>query len=311
MSRPVVGRLAPTPSGQLHLGNVIAFATAWLSARGQDGTVVLRVEDVDKARARRSIEDDQKADLEWLGLHWDRETTRQSERDYEPWLQRLAGHTYLCTCTRAMVRAAGGVYPGTCRGGTSAPNVEVGWQSEFKPQQTALTRFRIPEGRVAFVDRRWGAQNVNPASIGDPVLQRRDGVFAYPLAVVSDDIADGVTEVVRGSDLLPVTAVQIRLWQAFNAAPPTWLHSPLVLGSGGKKLSKSHGSVHLGALRDAGWTAPDVWRAILPWLGLSGDNPKDAALSFVPTGGPLGPIVLDTDRLPSPAEGLSWRLEGE
>lgn len=305
--RPVVGRLAPTPSGLLHLGNVLAFGAAWLSVRNAGGRLLLRVEDVDKARARRAIEDAQKTDLAWLGLDWDAEVTRQSEREYQPWLDRLDEHTYLCTCTRAMVRAAGGVYPGTCRGGDRQPNEETGWASEFKRSPTALVRFRVPDGPVAFEDRRWGPQNIDPATIGDPVLRRRDGVFAYPLAVVSDDIADGVTEVVRGSDLLPVTAVQIRLWQALRAQPPTWLHTPLILGSDGKKLSKSHGSTHLGALRDAGWTADEVWRAVLPWLGLPPSSLTEAAADFVPDRGPRGPITVDTTRVPSPGEGLIWR----
>lgn len=278
MSRPVVGRLAPTPSGLLHLGNVVSFAAAWLSVRSQGGTLLLRVEDVDKGRARRHIEDAQKRDLEWLGLHWDRETRRQSERDYRPWLARLTGQTYGCHCTRAMVRAAGGVYPGTCR---SLGHLD------------GRIRFRVPDGVVDFVDRRFGPQQIDPATLGDPVLVRHDGFFTYPLAVVADDIADGVTEVVRGADLLPHSAVHIRLFEALGSAPPTFLHAPLILGRDQKKLSKSHGSAHIGALREAGAAPAEVWRRVLPWLGLVGDSIDEAVRAFTPAAGPPGPITVD------------------
>jgi len=279
---PVVGRLAPTPSGLLHLGNVLAFGAAWLSVRSQGGRLLLRVEDVDRGRARRHIEDAQKRDLEWLGLTWDAETQRQSERDYAPWVQRLAERVYWCRCTRAMVRAAGGVYPGTCR--------QAGHDDA---DQRGRLRFWLPDGPVTFVDRRFGEQVVDPGTqLGDPVLQRHDGFYTYPLAVVADDIADGVTEVVRGADLLGYTAVQIRLFQAFDATPPSFLHSPLVLGPDGKKLSKSHGSLHVGAMREAGASPRDIWRRVLPWLGLPGDHVHDVVELFHPQGGPLGPITV-------------------
>ena len=284
--RAVVGRLAPTPSGLLHLGNVLAFAAAWLSVRSQGGELLLRVEDVDRGRARRHIEDAQKRDLEWLGLTWDRETRRQSERDYAPWVQRLGDRVYWCRCTRAMVRAAGGVYPGTCR--------QAGHRDD---DGRGRLRFRLPDGPVTFVDRRFGPQEFDPtAQLGDPVLQRHDGFYTYPLAVVADDIDDGVTEVVRGADLLSYTAVQIRLFQAFGAQPPTWMHSPLVLGADGKKLSKSHNSVHVGELREAGATPADIWRRVLPWLGLHGEHVSEAISTFDPTAGPLGPIAMDAQR---------------
>ena len=279
---PIVGRLAPTPSGQLHLGNVVAFGAAWLSARSAGGRLLLRMEDVDRARARRGIEDDQKRDLEWLGLHWDHETRRQSERDYTPWLAALAELTYHCDCSRAEIRAAGGIYPGTCRA---------------KQSGQGSVRFRVPDDVVSFADRTCGPQRVDPASLGDPALRRRDGFFAYTLAVVADDIADGVTEVVRGADLLSFTAIQIRLWEAFGATPPTWMHSPLVLGADGKKLSKSHGSAHVGALRDAGWSPQRVWRQVLPWLGLHGDHIDDALDDFDPAAVERGPITVQPEDL--------------
>jgi glutamyl/glutaminyl-tRNA synthetase len=273
-----VGRLAPTPSGHLHLGNVLAFGAAWLSARQAGGRLLLRIEDVDTERASADIERQQKRDLVWLGLEWDEETPRQSSRDYRPVLRALSGDTYACTCTRAQVRAAGGIYPGTCR--------DAG-------HREGAIRLRLPDTPVAFDDRRFGPGAVIPSSLGDPIVRRRDGAFAYPLAVVADDITDGVTEVVRGADLLAFTAAQIPLWERLGGSLPTWLHAPLVLGADGRKLSKSHGSAHVGAWRDAGATPSDVWRRVLPWLGLSHDHVHDAVEAFDPTAGPLGPVTAD------------------
>jgi glutamyl-tRNA synthetase len=274
----VTGRLAPTPSGRLHLGNALAFGAAWLSARAAGGRLVLRMEDVDRARARMEIERSIRADLRWLGLDWDEETAPQRERRYQPWLDRLARHTYFCRCTRAQL---GPVYPGTCR--------DAG-------HPDGAVRLRLPDGAVRFVDRRWGLQQVDPVAVfGDPVLKRRDGSFAYPLAVVVDDLCDGVTEVVRGSDLLEYTAVQIHLWEAFGATPPSWMHAPLLLGSDGRKLSKSHGSTEIGTLRASGWTPEAVWRLLLPFLGLDGaDHPKDAVPRFRPDAGGRGPFTVST-----------------
>ncbi len=241
----VVGRLAPTPSGRLHLGNVCAFAGAWLSARAQGGRVLLRIEDVDRVRADRAVEDSLRADLIWLGLTWDDETRRQSERDYAPVLAALAPFTYFCDCTRAAIQAAGGVYPGTCRD---------------RGLTDGAIRFRLPDEPLEFVDRARGRHVTDLRLMGDPILRRRDGLYAYNLAVVADDLADGVNEVVRGEDLLDQSAVQICLWRALGHEPPTWLHTPLILGEDGRKLSKSRRSAHIGELRAAGWTVADVWR---------------------------------------------------
>lgn len=258
----MVGRLAPTPSGHLHLGNVLAFGAAWLSARSAGGRLLLRIEDVDQGRARVDIEQAIRGDLRWLGLTWDHETDPQRERDYQPWLDVLADHVYRCVCTRRQIREAGGRYPGTCR---------------LAGHPEGAVRFRVPDTPVVVVDRRLGPQP--PVSHPDVVLQRRDGAFAYNLAVVADDIADGVTEVVRGADLLETTAAQVPIWHALGATPPTWLHVPLVVGGDGKKLSKSHRSTELRALRAAGWSPERVWRHVLPWLGLDGIGRLDDAVS--------------------------------
>ncbi len=270
-----MGRLAPTPSGHLHLGNVLAFGAAWLSARKAGGRLLLRFEDVDRERARAEIESSIRDDLQWLGLAWDEEVPPQRDRSYPPWRERLSAWTYRCTCTRKEIRAAGGVYPGTCR--------------EAKHPDGAV-RFRLPDGVMRVLDRKLGVHRADPRNLGDPVLQRRDGAYAYPLAVVADDLADGVTEVVRGADLLDPTIVQIALWRALGATPPTWLHVPVIVGEDGRKLSKSHGSTEIRWLRAAGWTAEDVWRRALPWLGIEAASLAEAVAAFDPAAGPRGPL---------------------
>lgn len=271
----VVGRLAPTPSGQLHLGNTLAFGAAWLSARSAGGRLLLRIEDVDTGRSRQEVADGQRRDLAWLGLLTDAEVPPQSQRDYAPWIERLGDRVYRCVCTRKALQAAGGRCLCPEAGHTEG-----------------AVRFRLAPGPVRFVDRKFGEVVVDPTRFGDPVLRRRDGVYAYNLAVVVDDITDGVTEVVRGADLLDYTAVQIQLWDALSGRRPTWLHTPLILGPDGRKLSKSHGSTEIAALRATGWTPREVWRTVLPWLGLDGlDDLGEAARRFDPVAGPRGPLV--------------------
>lgn len=278
---PPVGRLAPTPSGLLHLGNVCAFAAAWLSARAARGTLLLRIEDVDRTRARPEVEQALRDDLAWLGLRWDAETARQTTRDYTPALVRLAPRLYRCQCTRAM-RALPPRPGAGCPGGCLDRGFSEG-----------AVRFRLLPGSMTFEDRRWGVQSADPQAFGDPILVRRDGLVSYNLAVVADDIADQVTDVVRGSDLLEYTSVQIQLWEALGATAPRWLHTPLVLGADGRKLSKSHGSAHVGAMREAGATAADVWRLVLPWLGVDdAASLEDALPRWRPDAGPRGPITL-------------------
>lgn len=277
----IVGRLAPTPSGLLHLGNVCAFAGAWLSARAAGGRLLLRIEDVDRERARADVEQALRDDLAWLGLTWDEETARQSTREYDDALETLAPRLYRCRCSRA-TRAQGTPAGAGCPGRCAEHDYETG-----------AIRFRLDPESVSFTDRRWGAQVAAPREFGDPILVRSDGLVSYNLAVVADDIADGVNDVVRGSDLLTYTAVQIQLWRALGASPPRWLHTPLVLGADGRKLSKSHGSAHVGAMRDAGASAADVWREVLPWLGATSASSLEEALpEWKPDRGPLGPITV-------------------
>jgi len=275
---PGCGRLAPTPSGRVHLGNALSFAMAWLSSRASGAELVLRIEDVDTTRARPDLVAAIREDLAWLGLGYDRELPAQSVRTYAPFLEGL--DTFHCLCTRSLLK----LRPCSC----GEHDIDHG-----------AVRWRMPPGVVDFVDRRLGAQRFDPASHGQPVLVRRDGIATYLLAVVVDDLRDGVTEVVRGADLLSFTAVQIRLWQALGATPPTWLHAPLLLGPDGRKLSKSHGSTEIASLRQQGHQPHDVWTRLLPLLGFPRARSLTEALDvcgtrgFDPTAGEPGPVVLD------------------
>ncbi len=252
---PPVGRLAPTPSGHLHLGNALAFGAAWISVRnpptGPSGRLLLRIEDLDQGRARSEIADSQREDLRWLGLDWDEEVAPQSTRNYT-----LDGvPTYRCPCSRAT-------------------RLSWGCRCRFQPRDTGAWRFRTPEGRVRFVDRARGPLELPPGD--DPVVVRANGEAAYPLAVVVDDARDGVTEVVRGADLLDATPVQVRIHEVLGLTPPSYLHVPVLLGPDGRKLSKSHGSTELRALRAEGWTPEGIWALLLPLLGA--EPPLSAAV---------------------------------
>lgn len=281
------GRLAPTPSGDLHLGNITAFYAAWLSARSTGARLLLRMEDVDTGRARLDVEERQRACLRWLGLEWDAETPRQSARSYAEPLAALAEHTYRCGCTRRELRER----PCPCDGAG---------------HREGAVRFRAPQRTMAVHDRRHGVTQQLPSEHGDPILVRRDGLIGYPLAVVADDIRDGVTEVVRGDDLHSFTAVQQHLWLALGATPPSWLHTPLVLGPDGRKLSKSHNSSHIDHLREAGWQPDDVLELVGCWLGLPTGVPHEAVRHFDPSRIPAGPIHLADTELPSPGS-LRWQ----
>ena len=260
----MVGRFAPSPSGRIHLGNILCCLLAWLSARQQGGQVVLRIEDLDTARCPRRYADQMEEDLRWLGLDWDRGPTvsgpdgsyYQSERTalYQAALDKLErmGLVYPCFCTRAELHAASAphredgqvVYAGTCRKLTAAEIAE-----KAKCRAPAL-RLRVPEETWGFTDGHMGPYSENLArDCGDFLLRRSDGMFAYQLAVVVDDAAMGVTEVVRGADLLSSTPRQLLLYRLLGLTPPEFYHFPLLLDSGGRRLSKRDGSLGLEALR--------------------------------------------------------------
>src|SRR5512133_1095865 len=260
------GRFAPSPTGILHLGNLRTALASWLSARAAGGRWIVRMEDVDGPRCRRDLGEGQLRDLAALGLESDGPVVWQSERaaDYQAALEarHAAGLLYPCACTRKDLQllasaphAEDGLrpYTGHCR--------DHGWEGFEK-----ALRLRLPEGALAWEDRLLGSQSDDPATLtGDPLLFRRDGCFAYHLAVVVDDGAQGITEVVRGADLHPVTATQIRLQEALGLPRPAYAHLGLVVAPDGGRLGKRAGGLGLEALADRGIVLPDI----LGWLGWS------------------------------------------
>ncbi|MBE6469782.1 MAG: tRNA glutamyl-Q(34) synthetase GluQRS [Coriobacteriaceae bacterium] len=255
------GRFAPSPSGRMHLGNVYAALLAWLSARSRGGRVVMRVEDLDPRAKSGPWTELLMDDLRWLGLLWDGEAVYQHDRLdlYEEAVCRLRerGLTYPCFCTRAELHAASAphasdgtpLYPGTCRG--LSPD-QVAERSAGRPP---AWRLRVPEpgdpaGAYAFTDRTFGAHRQELATAcGDFLVRRSDGVFAYQLAVVVDDAEMGVTEVVRGRDLLDSVPRQLYLQDLLGLAHPAYAHVPLLTAPDGRRLSKRDRDLDMGELR--------------------------------------------------------------
>jgi glutamyl-tRNA synthetase len=237
------GRFAPSPTGVLHLGNLRTGLLAWLFARSAGSGFLMRVEDLDVGRVRSRFVDEQLADLAAIGLDWDGEVVRQSLRGslYRDAVARL--DTYECFCTRAEIREAAsaahgpvGIYPGTCRELTATQ------RDVLRSQRAPALRVRASGETVSFVDRMAGFFE---GVVDDFVVRRNDGAYAYNLAVVVDDAAQGVEEVVRGADLLDSTPRQIWLARALGLAEPSYAHVPLVLGPDGRRLAKRHGDVTL------------------------------------------------------------------
>ncbi len=235
-----VGRFAPSPSGPLHFGSLLAALGSYLSIRRQGGLWRLRIEDLDPLRTVPGSEDELLRTLEGLGLEWDGPLLRQSERfaTYEAAVEQLAaqGLLFTCSCSRKEILSTaphtgeeGPIYPGTCRHGLRAG------------QEARALRLRVDDRVIAFVDGLYGPYQQNLAQdVGDFVLKRADGLFGYQLAVVVDDGASGVTEVVRGADLLASTPRQIYLQRLLGLPTPAYLHLPLALDDEGEKLSKRH-----------------------------------------------------------------------
>lgn len=249
-----VGRFAPTPSGRMHLGNVFAALIAWLSVRSRDGEMVLRMEDLDTQRTSAEFAETLRDDLRWLGFTWDRETPAQSQRSavYDNYFEilREKGLLYPCYCTRSQLHSVNAphlsdgtyVYPGTCR------NLTEGERAAFH---------RAPAWRVVVPDRVWtvedkiqGTYRCNLATeCGDMVVRRADGVYVYQLAVTVDDGEAGVTEVVRGMDLLSSAPRQMYLQELFGFPHPEYAHVPMLLAPDGRRLSKRDRDLDLGILR--------------------------------------------------------------
>ena len=291
------GRFAPSPTGPLHLGNLRTALLAWLFARSAGARFLVRVEDLDRSRVRPGIEEEQLADLSALGLDWDGPVVRQSERMelYEEAIARLDDRDllYPCYCTRAEIRAAASAphgistadrYPGTCRELTAAQRAE----REAAGRPPAL-RVRSGDVQIIFEDRLLGRLE---DIVDDFVVRRNDGTPAYQLAVVVDDAAEGIGEVVRGADLVDSTPRQILLARLLGLPEPGYAHVPLVLGPDGQRLAKRHGAVTLSD-RDEGPESVRAWMARSLGLAVAGEKPAldDLLARFDPARLPRGPTV--------------------
>ena len=297
-------RLAPSPTGALHVGNLRSALAAWLAARAAGGAILLRMEDLDTARVRTGAATAILEDLRWLGLDWDEGPEVggpvgpyvQSERRglYERARAALAasGLAYPCACSRAEVAAsaphggdAGARYGGRCRDEDPATVIERAGAAG----RAVAWRFRVPEREIRFVDGVFGERSERlPETCGDFVIARSDGVVAYQLAVVVDDAAMGITDVVRGSDLLASTARQIALHEALrevgvtppSTLTPRFLHVPLVLGREGEKLSKRERPASVGEMRGRGVRPERLAGVLARTLGLDvGDVPPERMTS--------------------------------
>jgi glutamyl-tRNA synthetase len=266
-----VGRLAPSPTGAQHIGNARTYLIAWLSIRSRGGKIVLRVEDIDSPRVKPGAATQLCEDLLWLGLDWDEGPIVQTERIslYEDALRCLQEQelVYPCTCTRSDVERAasaphldheGPAYPGTCAGNMVAD------AAHLKDQRFAW-RFRVKRRSPQFIDGFRGQTHIHLGqSSGDFVVWKSAGTPAYQLAVVVDDAALGITEVVRGDDLIRSTPRQLLLYEALGLQPPEFVHVPLVVGPDGRRLAKRHGDTRLVSLRHAGVT-PEALIGLLAW----------------------------------------------
>jgi glutamyl/glutaminyl-tRNA synthetase len=274
------GRLAPSPTGYLHIGHARTFWTAWQRARQAKGVLVLRSDDIDAVRAKMAFAEAMLEDLRWLGLDWQEgpdcggplgpyEQSRRGAFYQAAFAQLQAdGRVYPCCCTRKDVLRAlqaphatdeGPIYPGTCRSGLPArpPN-----NAGRNPRASKLNwRFRVPDGEtIEFVDGCFGQQRfVAGKDFGDFVIWRHDDLPSYQLSVVVDDAAMGITEVVRGADLLLSTARQLLIYRALGHPPPLFYHCPLVTDEAGVRLAKRHDALSLRTLRQEG-TSPEAVR---------------------------------------------------
>jgi glutamyl-tRNA synthetase len=313
-ARPV-GRLAPSPTGLLHLGHARSFLLAWWHARSRGGRVILRIEDLDRARCKAELVETCLRDLEWLGLDWDGEPILQS-RDTSAMqgaCEELlrSGKAYPCVCSRAEIAALSAPhsehdeprYPGTCRGRFATR--EEAQRATGKP---AGVRLAIPPGPVAIRDGVLGEATYDVAAeTGDLLIQRRDGAFAYQLAVVVDDARQGISEIVRGADLLPSAARQWHVQELLELPHPCWFHVPLVVAEDGERLAKRRGSMALAELRAAGFDP----RAVVAWAARSSGQldptarnanlvrPEELLATFDIARVPRESVTVREDELPS------------
>lgn len=276
------GRFAPSPSGAMHIGNALAALLAWLQIRQAGGQFVLRIEDIDTARCKPAYTADLQRDLSWLGFDWDEGPDVGGP--YAPYIQseRLAlylealnrlqaeGRLYPCFCSRHDILAAaaaphglaseGPVYPGTCRGLTSAE------AEARRSEKSPSLRFAVPPGRTYhFQDLLSGTKEGEFSDGGDFIVRRADGIMSYQLAVVVDDAMMGITDVLRGNDLADSTPRQLLLYEAFGWNPPRFAHFPLLMGPDGRRLAKRHGGIAISELRGRG-LSPERIIGWLAWI---------------------------------------------
>jgi glutamyl-tRNA synthetase len=279
----VITRLAPSPTGALHLGNARTFLINWLLARKNGWKILLRIEDLDGPRVKRDAGDQLISDLRWLGLDWDEGPIVQSTRqaNYSDVVQRLLddGYAYPCICTRKEVESAASaphaedgasVYPGTCRGRFAT----IEEATRFAGRPPAI-RFRVTDEIIRWDDGFSGPQEYRVAEqLGDFVIAKNDGTAAYQLAVVVDDAEAGVTDVIRGDDLLDSTPRQMLLYRALGIAEkiPRYFHLPLVVGTDGRRLAKRHGDTRLSFYREQGVTPARMLALLARWTGIDAGN---------------------------------------
>ena len=284
----VRGRFAPSPSGRMHLGNLWSALLAWLSARSQGGEMVLRLEDLDPDRCTRAWCDQVMRDLEWLGLTWDNEPVYQSERTavYAQAFRALEerGLIYPCYCTRAERLAASAphrsdgqtIYDGRCSRLTEAE------REALSQNRRPAWRVKVGQESITFCDFLYGKYKEDlKTDCGDFILRRSDGVYAYQLAVIVDDAAMGVTQVVRGSDLLSSTPRQIYLQRLLGLPEPEYGHVPLLLAADGRRLAKRDRDQELGELQSR-YTAPELLGRLAHLAGLIPEPAPITAQQLVP-----------------------------
>ena len=316
-SEPVRGRLAPSPTGALHLGNARSFLLAWLSVRSRGGSLVLRIEDLDHPKVKPGAAAQALEDLRWLGLDWDegpdaggpRGPYVQSERRarYREALAalRAKGLAYPCVCSRSDVAEAQSAphgrdphslaYSGTCRGRFGS------WEeacAALPPGRLPVWRFRAPPGVSSFDDRFLGRRELDLAGeLGDFALARDPDGAGYQLACAVDDAAMGITEVLRGDDLVDATHCQLAIQAALGLPRPAYVHVPLVVAEDGRRLAKRHGDTRLASLRAAGVPAARVVGLLAWWSGLAPFGAECAPADLLPDFGlarvPRAPAVLD------------------
>ncbi len=305
-------RLAPSPTGALHLGNARTFFINWLLARQNGWEIALRIEDLDGPRIKRGAAEQAVEDLAWLGIDWDEGPVWQSNR-MEPYRSAIArlveiGHVYPCVCTRSEVdRSAsaphaedgGAVYPGTCRGRYASATAA----REATGRAPAM-RFAVGDGGAGFDDGFAGRVEMEVAErLGDFVVAKADGTPAYQLAVVVDDAEMGITDVVRGDDLLDSTARQMLLYTALGWGDriPRFTHLPLVVGADGRRLAKRHGDTRLATYRAAGVGPGAILNRLATWSGMEKIAAATRATDFMGRFDlarlPRGPIVADAAAL--------------